>query len=210
MEQAKRREQIVKAAIETIAALGYAQASIGQITKRAGIGKGVFTYHFESKDDLMEQIVHEVYGAAARFMQPRIESQTTPGRMLEAYIESNLAFMGAHRDYIIALIEVVSNARTPDGQLRFAGSSDDPILAPLIEILKWGQDTSEFKPFTERSARITATAIRHVIDGVAGRLAANPDFDIPGFSEELVSLFLSAVRNPLAATEPTREGGQLS
>ncbi|MFD1954854.1 TetR/AcrR family transcriptional regulator [Paenibacillus thailandensis] len=208
MQQTKRREQIVKVAIETIAEIGYAQASVGQIAKRAGISKGVFTYHFASKDDMMVQIVHEVYDAAARFMQPRIESETTPGGMLKAYIESNLAFMEAHRDYIAAVIEIVTNARTPDGKLRFADSSDDSILEPLIEILKWGEETGEFRTFSGQSARVAAAAIRSAIDGVGGRLAANAELDLSGCSEELVTLFLSAVRKPAAGGEPAGKGGK--
>ena len=36
-----RRTQIVECAIETIAEVGYAQASLGQIAKRAQISKGL-------------------------------------------------------------------------------------------------------------------------------------------------------------------------
>ncbi|MEI0736788.1 TetR/AcrR family transcriptional regulator [Paenibacillus sp. JTLBN-2024] len=208
MEQTKRREQIMKVAIETIAAVGYSQASVGQISKRAGISKGVFTYHFASKDELMDQIVREVYEAGFRFMQQKVEGQTTPVGMLTAYIESNLDFIKEHRDYIVALAEIVTNARTPEGKLRFAGQADDTILEPLIEIFKWGEETGEFRTFTERAARVTASAIRSAIDSVATKLVAQPDLDIPGFSEELVSLFLTAVCKPKASTAATREKGE--
>ncbi|HWO54476.1 MAG TPA: TetR/AcrR family transcriptional regulator [Paenibacillus cookii] len=208
MEQTKRREQIMKVAIETIAAVGYSQASVGQISKRAGISKGVFTYHFASKDELMDQIVREVYEAGFRFMQQKVEGQTTPVGMLTAYIESNLDFIKEHRDYIVALAEIVTNARTPEGKLRFAGQADDTILEPLIEIFKWGEETGEFRTFTERAARVTASAIRSAIDSVATKLVAQPDLDIPGFSEELVSLFLTAVCKPKVSTAATREKGE--
>lgn len=207
MQQTKRREQIIQAAIETIAELGYAQASVGQIAKRAGISKGVFTYHFASKDEMMVQIVHEVYGKAARFMASRLEGLTNPTDMLKGYIESNLAFIGAHREHIAAVIEIVTNARTPDGRLRFADSSEDSIEAPLIEILKWGEAAGEFRPFTERSARVAAAAIRSAIDGVGGRVASNPELDIAGMSEDLASLFLSAVIQPTVSSEPAEKGG---
>ncbi|WP_339274018.1 TetR/AcrR family transcriptional regulator [Paenibacillus sp. FSL W8-0426] len=205
MEQTKRKEQIMKVAIETIAALGYSKASVGEISKRAGISKGVFTYHFASKDDLMDQIVREVYEAGFRFMQPKVEGQTSPIGMLTAYIESNLAFIKENCDYIVALAEVVMNARTPEGKLRFAGSTDDSILEPLIEIFKWGEETGEFRTFTERAARVTASAIRSAIDSVATQLVAQPNLDIPGFSEELVSLFLAAVCKPKVSTGATGE-----
>ena len=39
--EAARRIQIIECAIETLATLGYAQASLAHIAKRAGISKGV-------------------------------------------------------------------------------------------------------------------------------------------------------------------------
>ncbi|UUZ92005.1 hypothetical protein LJK87_42180 [Paenibacillus sp. P25] len=77
--------------------------------------------------------------------------------MLKAYIESNLAFLEGNRNHIVALAEIVTNARTADGKPRFAGSSEEPILEPLIELLQWGQETGEFKAFTALSARVTAS-----------------------------------------------------
>ncbi|UUZ81858.1 hypothetical protein LJK88_46165 [Paenibacillus sp. P26] len=36
--------------------------------------------------------------------------------MLKAYIESNLAFLEGNRNHIVALAEIVTNARTADGK----------------------------------------------------------------------------------------------
>lgn len=55
--EAARRAQIIECAIETIAMLGYAQASLAQIAKRAGISKSVITYHFTGEEELIEQVV---------------------------------------------------------------------------------------------------------------------------------------------------------
>lgn len=155
----------------------------------------------------MDQIVLGVYGAAAQFMEKGMESETTPSGMLRADIESNLSFMQANRDYIIALSEIVTNARTPEGKLRFAGTSNDTILEPLIEILNWGHEEGEFKAFSPRSAHVIAYAIRSAIDGVAGRLVSNPELDIAAYSEEFISLFLFAVRKTPANRELNPEGG---
>ncbi|MBV9802070.1 MAG: TetR family transcriptional regulator, partial [Solirubrobacterales bacterium] len=56
IEQA-RRAQIVGVAIDTIAELGYAQASLARIAERAGISKGVIAYHFAGKEDLIAEVV---------------------------------------------------------------------------------------------------------------------------------------------------------
>ena len=88
-----RRAQIVEAAIETVAEVGYANASLSRIAVRLGISKGVISYHFAGKDDLIAEIVSQVLQRARAYMQPRIEAQTTGPEMLRAYIESNLEFI---------------------------------------------------------------------------------------------------------------------
>lgn len=88
-----RREQIKKAAIDTIVELGYAKASLAQIAKRAGISKGVISYHFAGKDELMEKLVVEFYVAGAHFMLPHLEAETTARGVLLRYIEKNISYI---------------------------------------------------------------------------------------------------------------------
>jgi AcrR family transcriptional regulator len=66
-----RRAQIVEAAIETLADVGYANASLARIAVRLGISKGVISYHFSGKDDLIAEIVSQVLQRARAYMQPR-------------------------------------------------------------------------------------------------------------------------------------------
>ena len=53
--EAARRTQIIACAIETLATLGYAQASLAHIAQRAGISKGVIVYYFSSKEELYQE-----------------------------------------------------------------------------------------------------------------------------------------------------------
>lgn len=64
------RVQIIECTIETLATLGYKQAWLAQIAKRAGISKGVITYYFTIKEQLIEQIVSEIYMAAGDAVRP--------------------------------------------------------------------------------------------------------------------------------------------
>jgi AcrR family transcriptional regulator len=100
------RTPLVACAIDTIATLGDARASLAQIAKRAGISKGVISYHFAGKEELIQQVVAEVFAAGEAFMRPRIGAESTAAAMLRAYIESNLAFMRTHRDHIVAILEI--------------------------------------------------------------------------------------------------------
>ncbi len=189
--EAARRAQLIECAIETIATLGYAQASLAQIAKRANISKSVITYHFDSKEELIEQVVEGIRRAAASFMGPRIAAEPTAGARLRAYLRSNIAYIAAHRLQMMAIIDIVLNVRTEDGQLRYHPGKEEADLEALEAILRQGQDEGEFRAF---DLRVMAVTIRGAIDGTARCLLANPTLDPDSYAQELVTLFDRATR----------------
>ncbi|MEX3715844.1 TetR/AcrR family transcriptional regulator [Cytobacillus horneckiae] len=184
-----RRAQIVECAIETIAEVGYAQASLGQIAKRAKISKGVISYHFANKEELMEQIPIEYYKAWHTYIFPRIEAQKSPKEMLRVYIESNLTFIDQNRQHVFAVIEMISNTRTADGKLQFAAEHDEAILLPIENILTLGMQEGVFREFTKSSARVMALTIRSAVDGFTLEITRKPHLDVQEYTRELVTIF---------------------
>ena len=184
-----RRAQIVDAAIETVAEVGYANASLSRIALRLGISKGVISYHFAGKDDLIAEIVGQVLQRARAYMQPRIEAQTAGPEMLRAYIESNLQFMRDNPDQISALVEIV-RATIAGAKNPFPGNRDGAahILAELLTGFQAAGDLrADFDP------NAMAIAIRAVIDAAPGRLA-DPAFDIDQYAREAITIFDRATR----------------
>jgi TetR/AcrR family transcriptional regulator, fatty acid metabolism regulator protein len=55
----RSRSNIAATAIDTIAEVGYAGASFARIAEKLGISRGLISYHFAGKDDLMRQVVNE-------------------------------------------------------------------------------------------------------------------------------------------------------
>ncbi len=189
--EAARRAQIVQSAIETIASNGLEQASLARIAKRAGISKSVISYHFAGKSELIEQVVGEVFGRATAFVVPRLEAETTAAGKVRAYIEARIAFLGGHRDYLLALFNIWSSFRDEDGKLRLDETTAEPMLQALEGILREGQEKGEFRQF---STRVMAVAIRQAIDGVQLQALAQPELDLDLFARELVTLFDLATR----------------
>jgi len=184
-----RRAQIVDCAIDAIAELGYAKASVDQIAKRAGVSKGVITYHFPSKDEIVHAIVARVFAMGRAYMEPRIMAETSaPGR-LRAYIESNLAFIDSHRKPLIAMVEIAVGARNADGSLVIGPQSLAQRVATLEELLRAGQKAGEFRRF---NARVMALTIIQAIDGVPPLLARVPNLDLKLHAKELATIFTLA------------------
>ena len=106
-----RRAQLVECAIDAIAEFGYSNASMAEIAKRAGVSKGVISYHFAGKRELIEQVVKTVMEKASAVMLPRIYAEHSAAGMLRAYIESNLDFIAAHHNHMLALMNIAVGAR---------------------------------------------------------------------------------------------------
>ncbi len=201
--EAARRAQIVKCAIEAIATLGYSQASLAQIAKLAGISKGVISYHFADKDELIEQVLREVLGAFEGYMKPRIKAQQTPALMLRTYIESNVAFMAARREYVLVLSDIFTNARRSDGKLFSDLAGYNSALEALEVILRRGQHSGEFREF---DSHVMAVSIRQAIDGIGPQLIANPQLDLDSYAHELATLFDRATRGGARRSKEVKEG----
>jgi len=189
-----RRAQIVAAAIDTIAELGYAQTSFARIAERVGISRGLISYHFAGKDDLIKQVVHDVVAQGVAYMRPRIIAESTGPAMLRAYIGSNLAFMREHRQDMTAILEIT---RSADGRRIF---QDDPhvidAVRALEHLLSGFQTADQLR--RDFDPHLIAIAIRAAIDAVPSRLALDPEFDIDNYASEIATLFdlATAPRTP--------------
>jgi TetR/AcrR family transcriptional regulator, fatty acid metabolism regulator protein len=188
-----RRQQIVGAAIDAIAEVGYGRASFARIAARVGISKGVISYHFAGKDDLMKQVVIDVVEAGRAYILPRVLTESTGPAMLRAYIESNLAFMREHRNHMVAVVEILRNgAFTTDGGRRVDGRDIDVATRLLEEQLARLQAGGELRG--DFDPRAMAVAIRAAIDVVPHRLILDPNFDIDKYANEIATIFDLATR----------------
>jgi AcrR family transcriptional regulator len=190
IEQA-RRTQIVDCAVETIAELGYGNASLAQIAKRAGISKGVISYHFAGKDELMQQVLTESIALAEAKMRPRIEAGQGPLGRLRGHIEGNVAFIKAHPKHLAAMVEIINNARDEAGQPVVDLSEFAGLVPRVAQALAAAQDGGAVRRF---DPLVMAQTLRSAIDGMVGQYLANPDLDLDAYGAELVTLFDLATR----------------
>ena len=186
-----RRAQIVDCAIDTIAEVGFAKASVEQFARRAGVSKGVITYHFPNKEEIVYAIIEKVVAAGRTYMVPRIMAETSAVGRLRVYIESNLEFMDAHRKLLIALVQIAMSARRADGSLVIGPESLVRRASSLEELLRAGQRSGDFRRF---NTRVMALTIIQAIDGVPRLLAREPNLDVKLYATELATVFALATR----------------
>lgn len=188
--EAARRSQIVEAAAETVADVGYANVSLSRIAERAGISKSVISYHFSGKDEVLTQVANRFFEQTWEYMASRIEAETTPTGKVRAWIGSQLEYFNGHRAGFLAMVEIVMNHRAPDGSRVFADAEHEEV-AELARILRTGQRHGEFRDFDPRRV---ATIVIRCTEGVLSSWAIDDSIDLDAQSAVLLDFIDHAIR----------------
>lgn len=181
-----RRTQITQSAIEVLAESGYAATSMSAIADRIQVSKGVLSYHFASKAELLQEVVTAVLASAQAWMIPRVKGAGSYREALRRYIAANVSFLATHRTEIAAVTEVLANARATAGVPELFAKSQ---AAAAFELQKLFADGAEAGEFGDLAPRILAMSLRATIDATSERLRSDPEFDLDSFEAELVALF---------------------
>ena len=188
-----RRAQIVECAIETVAELGFAQASLAQIAKRAKVSTGVILYYFATKDDLIREVGAHVFKAGEEYVRPRVDIHLDRARdALLSFIAANVEYIASNPKNALALMNIMRAGRMESGATRVDPAIEEPRRAGFRSILEWGQRTGEFRPFDVRVMMVT---IIEALDVIPSQLATEPDLDLKAYGKTLVELFDHATRS---------------
>ena len=93
----ERRRQILDEAARLFAERGYHPTAVADIVDSLGVGKGVFYWYFESKDDLFLEILASSSYELRRLQQAAIGDEPDPLRRIELGIRASLQWFREHR-----------------------------------------------------------------------------------------------------------------
>lgn len=186
-----RRTQIVDAAIDVIAEVGFAHASIRKIADRVGIAMSAVLYHFGTKDKLVEAIIEHMFRTMLDTVAPAVAAESTAQGKLEAYIRSSINYFATHRVTLKALGSLGTTYVPADGR-RFEELGLDPGVATRLAeldpatILAAGNRDGEF---TDVPVLSTAIALRGAVNGVVEPILRDPSFDAARYAEDVIDMF---------------------
>ena len=86
----ERRRQLMAFAAERFAANGYHPTSVAEIVEGLGVGKGVFYWYFDSKEELLRAILAEGQLDLRRRQRAAIADATTPMERIERGIRASI------------------------------------------------------------------------------------------------------------------------
>jgi TetR/AcrR family transcriptional regulator, fatty acid metabolism regulator protein len=200
--QQKRRDQLVHDMIEVIAEAGFARASVGELARRAGVSKGVITYHFAAKDDLIRAVIADVIASMAEYLEPRLlaaEPARFPERFIAAYLTAWAGYYRSHARQVLALVRIFNAFRDESGHPNPAFSARAGEVAAIEHVLRSGQDMGRLGSF---DPHVMASVIKVAAEDLLAQFVNDPDLDLEGHAAQLAALFERATRPDPADRHP--------
>jgi TetR/AcrR family transcriptional regulator, fatty acid metabolism regulator protein len=188
--QRKRRDQLIDCALDAIVDLGFQGTSVAEVAKRAGVSKGVVTYHFAAKDDLIFAVVAQIFDSITEALETRLRG-TSPETFVADYINAWVDYYRTETRYMLAIREIWGNFRDEGGHHHFGAQAVEGELGVVRQVFEYGQAQGILREF---DARVMAASIKAALDALLDRLAADPELDLEAYGRELVTLFERASR----------------
>jgi AcrR family transcriptional regulator len=128
----ERRSAILGAALSTFADLGYSQATLNDVADRLGVTKGCLYHYFESKEQLLLELIQDRIGSA----EVTGETLAVPGQSREQVLRGLIQRLWKHFQQPgqseVAILAMTELPKVPEGgKLLF-----DAIVAPYRETLR--------------------------------------------------------------------------
>ena len=142
--RAERSEQIrsalIEAAADVVGEVGYADASIARITARAGVAQGTFYNHFESRQQLFDDLLPQIGQRMIAFVVARVDPALRGADRDVARLRAYFAFLEENPEFYRILYEAETLA--PVAHARHM----QRILAGYVRALQRSLEAGELHP----------------------------------------------------------------
>jgi AcrR family transcriptional regulator len=99
----QRRGELLAYATERFAANGYHPTSVAELVDGLGVGKGVFYWYFESKEDLFLEILRTGERELRRAQHESMGEETDPLARMELGIRASMEWWATHRELYVLI-----------------------------------------------------------------------------------------------------------
>jgi AcrR family transcriptional regulator len=137
----KRRKQIIDAALKQFAFAGYHGTTVGDICDELGVGKGVFYWYFDSKDELFAELLRTSLYELRRAQDVAIAKAKDPVERIDHGIRASIRFFRENPGYVQLL-------RTAARYEQFAGAlthGQDVVAADTALHIKAGMSEGRLR-----------------------------------------------------------------
>jgi AcrR family transcriptional regulator len=189
----RRRRQLVDFAAHRFASHGYHPTSISDIVDGLGVGKGVFYWYFQSKEELFRQILMDAQKDLRRSQRQAIADEPDPVRRIEAGVKATVEWLDANR-HLFVLSEF---ARTEERFAPLVRQSEEQAVADALPHVKAGIAAGLIR---REDPLVLAHAILGVTNHLARVLVLEQDHSADTAAAATVSFCLGGILSPATAS----------
>lgn len=154
------RRKLFAAAVEVVGERGYEDASISRITERAGQAQGTFYNHFDSRQELFDQLLPAIGDEMIDYIRERVPYPAPAYAREIARFEAFFSFLDDRPGFLRILNEAEFSA--PAGFRQHL----DNMIGPYRAILRRARERGELVDFSDAEVEV----IVHILMGARSYL----------------------------------------
>jgi AcrR family transcriptional regulator len=213
MPKIVNREEKIKAiaaaALELFAQKGFGATSVGQIARKAGVGKGTLYDYFDTKTDIIVAAIGEWVWQMERDFEKKLSGIQDPVRRLTVFADLSADLVDPIDPATARLsIEILQHTMLQDGLLfgrrHLMKDMHNGMRRIVVNILLDGISKGVFRPEIARDAEKIAINFLGYLDGISlHSIMSDNDFDIKEQIEFSLESIVRLIRKKSDA-EPAR------
>lgn len=182
----ERRDQLIAFATACFAERGYHDTSVADLVAGLGVGKGVFYWYFESKEQLFVEILRQAQRDLRRAQRLAIGDERDPVRRIELGIRATLAWIDRHPRHN----ELMRSAATDDRFRPHLRRGEEVALDDLSKHIK---DAIVDRGLHDTDPEMVAQAILGVVGRLAGTYLPGPRAPADAVADAAVAFCLGGL-----------------
>jgi AcrR family transcriptional regulator len=156
----ERRQQLMDYAAARFAEKGYHPTSVAEIVQGLGVGKGVFYWYFDSKEQLFIEILRDAQHSLRRAQQQAIAGEDDPVRRIALGIRASMRWSAEHSD----VNKLIQFAATEERFLPALRKGQEVAVSDAVRHIKEGIARGQVRDSDP-------TILAHAVLGVSTHLA---------------------------------------
>ncbi len=187
-----RRREIIDATVRVMAGRGWAETSIDEITREAGVSRGLISYHFKDKNELLSGVLERSREIFSDTLAAATATTADPAEQMR--LASRAAILQARDDPVAfeVFLNFLANSATNPGlhaQVRQLYRHFRDVTARAI---RRGQDTGLYRP--DLDADTAAARHQGTIIGIALQWLLDPGaFDLEATADRAVEMLMATL-----------------
>lgn len=173
-QKERRKQEIMRAALELFVSKGYAATKVTDIAKRANMSTGLMFHYFESKEKLYEELIRMGLEGTAYPGEQKCEHAID---FFVKFTEELLAYMEKQpvvAKMFVLMAEAQRSEATPEHIREIALRVNT--IERFVPIIEWGQREGTVR---DGAPLAISNAFWCSVQGIAERYATNQEIELP-------------------------------